>query len=98
MDHNPNLSPWTWPTHIDPAGQKSIDKPADLGNMIWQNRPAPPTAYENGLGDALEHVFESGAVELPEVVDKLNELGFKDQNGSAWTEQSFTLEIKRLGA
>jgi hypothetical protein len=98
MDHNPNLSPWTWPTHIDPAGQKSIDKPADTGNMIWQNRQAPPTGYENALGDALEQVFDLGALNLPDVVAKLNELGFKDQNGSAWTEQSFTLEMQRLGA
>jgi hypothetical protein len=98
MDHNPNLSPWTWPTHIDPAGQKSIDKPADLENIIWQNRSAPPTPYENALGDALEQVFDSGAVELAEAVAKLNELGVKDQNGAEWTSQSFTLEMKRLGA
>lgn len=98
MDHNPNLSPWTWPTHIDPAGQKSINKPADPGNIIWQNRPAPPTSYENALGDALEQVFDAGAVELAEVVAKLNDLGVKDQNGSAWTEETFTFEMKRLSA
>lgn len=98
MDHNPNLSPWTWPVQIDPAGQKSIDKPADLGNLVWQNRPAPPTVYENSLGDALERVFDSGAVELVEVVAKLNELGMKDPAGSAWTEESFTRELKHLGA
>jgi len=98
MDYNPNLSPWTWPIHIDPAGQKSIDKPADLGNIVWQNRPAPPTPYENALCDALEQAFDSGAVELAEVVAKLNELGVNDESGAAWTEQSFTLEMKRLGA
>jgi hypothetical protein len=98
MDHNPNLSPWTWPVKIDPAGQKTIDKPADLGNMIWQNRPAPPTDYENALADALEEVFDSGAVELFDVVVKLNELGIKSPQDSAWTEESFTSEMKKLGA
>lgn len=98
MDHNPNLSPWTWPVNIDPAGQKTLDKPADLGNMVWQNRTAPPTDYENALGDALEKVFDSGAVELSEVVAKLNELGIKDPQGSAWTEESFTREMHSLGA
>jgi hypothetical protein len=98
MDHNPNLSPWTWPVNIDPAGQKTLDKPADMGNMIWQNRPAQPTAYENALGDAFEKVFEAGAVELPDVVARLNELGIKTPQDTAWTEESFTREMKKLGA
>jgi hypothetical protein len=97
MDHNPNLSPWTWPVNIDPAGQKTLDKPADLGNLVWQNRPAPPTAYENALGDALETVFESGAVELSEIVAKLNELGVKSPQNTVWTEESFASEMKKLG-
>lgn len=98
MDHNPNLSPWTWPVNIDPAGQKSIDKPADLGNIVWQNRRAAPTAYENALGDALEKVFEAGAVELADVVLQLNGLGIQSPEGNAWTEESFTREMKKLGA
>ena len=98
MDHNPNLSPWTWPVSLDPAGQKTLDKPADTGNMIWQNRPASPTDYENALGDALEVVFESGAVELAEVIAKLNELGITSPQNTAWTEESFTSEMKKLGA
>lgn len=97
MDHNPNLSPWTWPVNIDPAGQKTLDKPVEMANMVWQNRPTPPTAYENALGDALERVFDSGAVELSEVVAKLNELGIKSPQDSAWTEESFTSEMQRLG-
>jgi hypothetical protein len=98
MNHNPNLGPWTWPVDIDPAGQKSIDKPADLGNIVWQNRAAEPTPYENALGDALEKVFEAGAVELPEVVLQLNGLGIKSPEGDAWTEESFTRQMKKLGA
>jgi hypothetical protein len=98
MDHNPNLSPWSWPVNIDPAGQKTLDKPTDMGNMVWQNRPASPTAYENALGDVLEKVFEAGALELADVIAKLNELGFKSPQGTAWTEDTFTREMKKLGA
>jgi hypothetical protein len=98
MDHNPNLSPWTWPVNIDPAGQKSIDKPAELGNIVWQNRAAAPTDYENALADALEKVFETGAVELADVVLQLNGLGVKSPEGAAWTEESFTFEMNKLGA
>lgn len=98
MDHNPNLSPWIWPAKIDPAGQKTLDQPVDLGNLIWQNRPAPPTEYENALGDAFEKVFESGAVELADVVTGLNQIGMKDPKGETWTEDSFLREMKRFGA
>lgn len=97
MDHNPNLGPWTWPVDIDPAGQKTLDKSNDIGNIVWQNRPAPPTDYENALGDALEKVFETGAVELADVIARLNELGIKSPQGTAWTEDSFARAMKKLG-
>jgi hypothetical protein len=98
MDYNPNLGAWTWPEHVDPAGQKTIDTPPEIGNIIWQNRSAMPTAYENALGDALENVFEAGAEKIEDVVAKLNELGVKDPQDNAWTEESFMREMNRLGA
>jgi len=98
MDHNPSLSPWTWPVTIDPAGQKTLDKPSDIGNLIWQNRITPPTAYENSLGDALEKVFEAGAVELSDVIKKLNELSIKTPQDSLWNEENFCSEMSKLGS
>jgi hypothetical protein len=99
MDCNPNLSAWTWPTDVvDPAGEKSIEHPARIENMIWQNRAALPTAYEDALGNALEEVFAAGAVELDEVIAKLNELGFPSPEQGKWTEEIFLREMKQLGA
>lgn len=63
-----------------------------------QARTAPPTAYENKLGDALEAAFADGIHELAPLVARLNEVGVRAPNGEAWTEALFETEIKRLGA
>ena len=98
MDYNPNLSPWTWPTDVvDPAGEKSIEHPAKIENMIWQNRAALPTHYEDGLANVLEEVFSSGAMELSDVVAKLNELEFPSPEHGEWTEEIFLREMRQLG-
>lgn len=99
MDFNPNLSQWVWPTDIiDPAGEKSIEHPTKIENLVWQSRSRTPTAYENALGDALEQVFEAGAVELADVVANLNERGFPSPENTLWTEESFARTIQSLGA
>lgn len=96
-DHNPYLKPWQRPEPNAVAGKGSIEIPADVRNMIWQTRPATPTAYENRLGDALVDVFASGAVELADVVAGLNKIGMHAPDGQPWTEASFTAEMSRLG-
>lgn len=97
-DHNPYLKPWLAPQPNEEAGKGEIEKPAEIQNIVWQTRSSPPTEYENRIGDALEAVFESGAVELPDVVEGLNALGVKSADGRAWTPESFAAEVKRLGA
>ena len=98
MDFNPELKPWRRPEPNREAGKGVIEKPGHSHNLVWQTRSAPPTAYENQLGDALEVVFESGAAELADVVAKLNELGVRAPDGEPWTPSRFEAEMKRLGA
>ena len=94
MDHNPYLQP----ALVSPDSHKgSIEKVSEIKNMIWQNRAAPPTAYENHLGDLLEQVFVAGIADLPAVVAKLNELDGHAPDGAPWTEASFHAVMRELG-
>jgi hypothetical protein len=98
VDHNPFLKPWIQPHPNRTAGKGTIERPGDTPNLTWQTRSAPPTEYENQLGDTLEQVFESGAASLDEVVAGLNERGFRTVDGHVWDGASFEAEMKRLAA
>jgi hypothetical protein len=89
MDHNPFLKR----SPSDSRG--SIER---FENLCWQTRAAPPTEYENALGDALERIFAKGVESLPELVHQLNQDGSRDPAGQPWTEASFQAEMRRLGA
>lgn len=65
--------------------------------LRWQTRPAPPSDYENALGDALEALFTREVYTLDAIVDGLNESGPADPDGKPWTETSFTSVMARLG-
>lgn len=80
------------------AGTGRIEQPGQAANLIWQTRPAPPTDFENSLGDALEQVFAGGAQTLTELITGLNAQGARDAQGQAWSETSFEAEMARLGA
>jgi hypothetical protein len=62
-----------------------------------QHRSAPPTAYENLLGDSIERAFSQGIHELAALVDYLNTAGPSGPDGQAWTAVSFEREMARLG-
>jgi hypothetical protein len=98
MDHNPQLTPWAPPTPNNVAGKGRIEVPGGEANLVWQNRAAPPTDYENRLADALEAVFEGGATTLDEVVAGLNARGLRSADGLAWTAARYEAELARLGA
>jgi hypothetical protein len=98
IDHNPYLKPWLEARPNPEPGKGEIEVPGEIVNLVWQTRPAPPTEYENVLGDALEAVFQSGAVELPDVVAGLNGLGVRAPDGKPWTAETFDAEMARLGA
>ncbi len=67
-----------------------------LSNETHQTRRAPPTAYENLLGDSIERAFGQDIHELSALVDYLNVAGPAGPDGQAWTSASFEREIARL--
>jgi hypothetical protein len=98
LDHNPQMKPWRAPEPNNVAGKGHIEVPGQAGNIVWQNRLAPPTDYENALGDALEQVFEAGATTIEQVVETLNGNGFRTADGGPWTVDRFEREMARLGS
>lgn len=98
LDHNPKLKPWETPAPNNVAGKGKIEVPGQMQNIVWQNRAAPPSDYENALGDALEAVFAAGAETAEQVVEGLNRNGFRRPDGQAWTVSLFETEMARLGA
>jgi hypothetical protein len=63
-----------------------------------QTRLHEPTPYENLLGDGIEAAFRAGIIELPELVQFLNDNFVPSPGGAPWTEAVFTAEMRRLGA
>jgi hypothetical protein len=96
VNFNPNLKPWRAPQPNNVAGKGVIEQPGETPNIVWQTRKAEPTQYENDFGNALEQVFEAGALELQEVVDGLNHLGFRTPEGTAWNAPRLADEFRRL--
>lgn len=65
---------------------------------IRQSRDGEPNPYEVRLAGAVEEVFGAGAHDLAGLVAGLNDRGLFAPDGAAWTEQTFTAEMQRLGA
>jgi hypothetical protein len=63
-----------------------------------QSRPGEPGPYETKLAGAIEEIFGGGVHDLSGLVSGLNERGLFGPDGAAWTEQTFTTEMQRLGA
>ena len=66
-------------------------------NATHQTRSAPPSAWEDQLGDAIEAAFAQGIHDLPGLVAELNRACLTDPDGQAWTTQRYELEMARLG-
>lgn len=98
MNFNPHLQPWKPAAPNNVAGKGHIEVPGQAPNIVWQQRSAEPTAYENALGDALEQVFGNGAETLEQVVAGLNAMACRASDGQPWTPASFEAEMARLGA
>jgi hypothetical protein len=98
MSFNPYLKPWQAAQPNNVAGKGQIEVPGQVPNIVWQNRAAAPTDYENALGDALEKVFADGAETSEQVVAGLNAMAFRTTAGDAWTTAAFEAEMARLGA
>jgi hypothetical protein len=97
MDHNPNLAR-PRQANDDKGSEASIEHPDKVENICWQTRPAPPTAAENALADALQAIFGDDIHELPQIVERLNRARLAAPDGApAWTEASLRAELRRLG-
>ncbi|MFF3567391.1 recombinase-like helix-turn-helix domain-containing protein [Nocardia jiangxiensis] len=66
--------------------------------LIHQARTGEPTPYEMKLAGAIEEVFGGGSHTLDALVAGLNGRSIYAPDGQAWTAESFTTEIARLGA
>ncbi|MBZ0216395.1 MAG: hypothetical protein K8F25_07580 [Fimbriimonadaceae bacterium] len=97
MDYNPRLKPWSKPAPNKVAGKGVIENPDTVENIVWQTRHAPPSDYENQLGDALVAAFDQGVEDLEPLVAKLNEFGTLAPDGQPWTVATFEAEMARLG-
>lgn len=95
-DHNPFLTLWRRAKPTDLAGKGTIETAAEVRNIVWQTRPAPPSDYENALGDALVACFDDGVSELDALIERLNAMGVRAPDGAAWNADSFQAEIARL--
>lgn len=97
LTFNPALRAWEHAKPDDTAQKGRIDKPGEVHNVIFQNRGAEPTPYENALGDGLEKVLGEGAETLTQIASGLNANNVFGPGGVAWTEATLGAELHRLG-
>lgn len=97
LTFNPALRAWESPRPDDTAQKGQIQRPGQVPNIVFQNRAAEPTPYENALGDGLEQVLENGAETLAQIAEGLNGANVFGPDGQAWTEASLAAELHRLG-
>ena len=96
IDFNPNLAARRVPND-NKGGPASIELPDRVENIAWQTRPAPPTAAENALADALQKIFADEVYELAQIVTRLNAAGIAPPAGETrWSEANFRAELARL--
>ncbi len=97
QDHNPLLKVFLSKAGGTEPEKGRIERVDEAQNIEWQTRPAPPSDYENALGDALVACFEEGIEDLAPLVKRLNDLAIKTPDGDAWTEENFQTVLARLG-
>lgn len=95
-DYNPNLVARRGP-NANKGGPATIELPDRVENIAWQTRPAPPSAAENALADALQEIFAAEIYALAQIIERLNAGGIAAPEGQAhWTEANFRAELARL--
>jgi len=97
-DYNPNLVAGRRPNDSK-GGPTTIELPDRVENIAWQTRPAPLSAAENALADALQEIFAAEIYELAQIVERLNAAGIAAPAGQAqWTQANFRAEMARLAS
>lgn len=66
-------------------------------NETFQTRAAPPSDYENKLGDALEEAFKRKIHDLDGIIKVIEEQAVPNPQGASWSVASLTAELARLG-
>lgn len=94
---NQKLETWLQAKPTDQAGIQNIQIPGQSELLIWQTRYKVPSAYEADFVQHLIQAFKDGHNELSSLVTALNTQGFRSESGLAWTTQSFSDEMQRLG-
>ena len=79
---NEKLANWI---HAVPATEAGINKRQE------------PTVYEQDFVQHLIKAFAAGVTELADLVQTLNQQGFRCESGELWTSESFSEEMQRLG-
>lgn len=97
MDHNPYLAPDACNDDSRDLAAERIEAPGGRQNIVWQNRAAPPTEYENTLADTLVSIFEKGVDDLETLVGELNARGVKTPGGEDWSAEAFERIMLELG-
>lgn len=95
--YNQKLETWLQNKPTDQAGIDNIQTPGQSELLIWQTRHKVPSAYEADFIQHLLRAFKDGHSELSNLVNALNQQGFRSEAGVAWTTQSFSDEMQRLG-
>ncbi len=94
---NQKLESWLQNKPSEQAGINNIQLPGQHELLIWQTRHKVPSAYEADFIQHLLIAFKDGHSELSSLVTALNKQGFRSEAGLAWTTQSFSDEMQRLG-
>lgn len=94
---NEKLANWIHATPATEAGINNIQIPGQPELLVWQTRYKAPTVYEQDFVQYLIQAFSSGITELDELVQSLNQQGFRCESGEAWTSETFSAEMQRLG-
>lgn len=96
LDHNPLLARAL--VEATKGGPATIEDPARVENICWQTRPAPLTAAEEALANALQKIFAAEIYVLDGIVENLNAMKIAPPAGATvWTEANFRAELARLG-
>ncbi|HKT20511.1 MAG TPA: recombinase-like helix-turn-helix domain-containing protein [Stellaceae bacterium] len=66
--------------------------------FIHRTLNVAPSDYEKKLSGALLQILSRKIHDLPGIVAALNQSDAKAAGGQAWTEESFAVEMERLGA
>lgn len=95
--YNEKLARWINSTPSSDAGINNIQIPGDVEHLVWQNRYKEPSPYEQDLVEHLLSAFTQDVTELNSLVEILNEQGLRHESGEAWSVESFSAEMERLG-